>query len=229
MPAAGLAALAVTVEPAEYERLAACLEALPAGEANALVAGLGLHPWYVSEAGLAQFLQWAPQARLLGEVGLDAAPAHLATFALQRRAFACVAHEAARENHVLSIHAVRAASEVLELLQEARAFDTSTCIFHWFSGSSAELTRCREAGAWFSVSHRMLASKRGRAYAQALPKERLLLETDLPAAPGEALTPAQLVEDLAVTLAQLAEVRKVSSEELKAQLAANAAALRALV
>jgi TatD DNase family protein len=167
--------------------------------------------------------------RLLGEVGLDAAPAHKATFALQRRAFACVVHEAAREHHVLSIHAVRAAGEVLELLQEVRAFDTSTCIFHWFSGSSAELTRCREAGAWFSVSHRMLASKRGRAYAQALPKERLLLETDLPAVPGEALMPAQVVEDLAVTLTQLAEVRKMSAEELKAQLAANAAALRALV
>jgi TatD DNase family protein len=75
----------------------------------------------------------------------------------------------------------------------------------------------------------MLASKRGRAYAQALPKERLLLETDLPAVPGEALMPAQVVEDLAVTLTQLAEVRKMSAEELKAQLAANAAALRALV
>lgn len=39
-------------------------------------------------------------------------------------------------------------------------------------------------GCWFSVGERMLATKRGRAYVQSIPSDRLLLETDAPPVGG---------------------------------------------
>ena len=81
---------------------------------------------------------------------------------------------------MISIHAVRSATAVLDVLERRHATRSSACILHWFSGSSQELARARELGCHFSVNPNMLATKRGRAYVRQIPPNRLLLETDLP-------------------------------------------------
>lgn len=155
--------------------------------------GLGLHPWRVSadaatvHAQVDDVLQLLPDVWLIGEVGLDFSPKHACTRDNQLAAFRAIARAAAgraatngvgARSRILSIHAVQAAGEALEILQEAGCFDTCVCIFHWFSGTSDQLVAARRAGCYFSFGPRALATKRGRAYAAQLPANRVLRESD---------------------------------------------------
>ena len=135
--------------------------------------------------------------RFIGEIGLDFAPSRLeqASADLQervlRRILKAVCTEAGRKTDkgaeagapfVLSIHAVRASTAVLDLLEELRVTKHNVApIIHWFSGTSDELTRLIRLGGYVSINPRMLESKRGRAYVKQVPSDQLLLETDLPA------------------------------------------------
>ena len=69
---------------------------------------------------------------------------------------------------------------IMDMLEEYELLEDNTIIFHWFSGSSAQLKRARDLGCFFSVNAFMLQTKRGREYAKAIPLDRLLIETDLP-------------------------------------------------
>ena len=161
--------------------------------------GLGLHPWRVSadaaivHAQVDDALQLLPDAWLIGEVGLDFSPKHACTRDNQLAAFRAIARATARTPlsgsaqaacfaaggaRVLSVHAVQAAGDVLEILQEAGCLDACVCIFHWFSGTSDQLVAARRAGCYFSFGSRALATKRGRAYAAQLPAHRVLYESD---------------------------------------------------
>ena len=148
--------------------------------------GVGLHPWWVADGrcGAEQVelaCQLIQKTRFVGEVGLDFAPRREGTFETQLDAFERIVNACCAQNgKVISIHAVRSATAVLDVLERHRTTRSNACILHWFSGSSQELARARELGCHFSVNPNMLATKRGRAYAQQIPPERLLLETDLP-------------------------------------------------
>ena len=185
--AAGLGLFSCTVEPQAYAADRRAFAAFPC-----VRVGLGLHPWQVraGAAGAAQveaFCAQAAGARFIGEVGLDFGRAHAGTREAQTAAFAAAMEAASDGFHVVSIHAVGAASFVLDVLERTGALDANACIFHWFSGTSDELARARRAGCYFSVGARMLATRRGREYARQLPPERLLVETDLPSTAGERL------------------------------------------
>lgn len=86
----------------------------------------------------------------------------------------------AKGGRVFSFHAVRGADVVIDMLEEYELLEDNTIIFHWFSGSSAQLKRACDLGCFFSVNAFMLSTKRGREYAKAIPLDRLLIETDLP-------------------------------------------------
>ena len=177
----------VTETPDEYVRFRDA--GLPAN----VSLGLGLHPWRVSadvaiaHAQVDGVLRLLSDAWLIGEVGLDFSSKHANTRDNQLAAFRAIAQAAVRcgaahgarvRPRVLSIHAVQAAGEALEILQEAGCFDACTCIFHWFSGTSDQLVAARRAGCYFSFGPRALATKRGRAYAAQLPANRVLHESD---------------------------------------------------
>lgn len=151
---------------------------------------LGLHPWQVaSDAEQARtqlegLERHMPQARFVGEVGLDfsarwnsSRDAQLQAF---RRICSCACTPAHIGPRVLSIHAVHAAAYALDILEESGAARACTCIFHWFSGTSENLAHARRLGCLFSVNERMAHSRRGREYIRQLPTTRLLLETDAP-------------------------------------------------
>ena len=176
-----VAAFSNTVTPESYLAASKALASFP----NVRV-GVGLHPWWVADGrcGAEQVeltCRLIQETRFVGEVGLDFAPRREGTFETQLDAFERIIDACcAQGGKVISIHAVRSATAVLDVLERHHATRSNACILHWFSGSSQELARARELGCHFSVNPNMLATKRGRAYVRQIPPGRLLLETDLP-------------------------------------------------
>ncbi|MEE8717436.1 MAG: TatD family hydrolase [Coriobacteriales bacterium] len=216
-------------------------------ESGGVVVGLGLHPWQVEshtlDDRLARFDELAAgtAVRLFGEVGLDFGARHEREREAQLAAFEHVCRVASASappgtddgedgtaaphtprRPVLSVHAVRAAGAALDVLQSTGCLRRCTCVFHRFSGTSDELRRAIRAGCWFSVGSSMARTRRGLAYARQIPVERLLLETDLPSAPGQRCDLATLEADLALTLSALASARGVEDAALAATVEANA-------
>ena len=222
LAAAGVGAFSNTVTPAEFAEQQAVL----ADAVNVRV-GAGLHPWWVGEYDVAadwdRLYSLVARNRFIGEVGLDLSPRRADTREAQLDALACVAHACARTGRkVLSVHAVRAVDQVLDVLEHASVFGGLTgnaCILHWFSGTSDQLTRARRVGCYFSVNPRMLDSKRGRAYVQAIPADRLLLETDEPASEGAPWSAARVRGSLEETLTQLAALRGDDPAQLRERIA----------
>ncbi|HIS40184.1 MAG TPA: TatD family hydrolase [Candidatus Aphodovivens avistercoris] len=224
LAASGTGALCATVEPDEFLRLQRILPDL-----EEVRLGVGLHPWWIAdgrcgEADVAACERLAAQARFIAEVGLDFGRRHGTARDAQLDAFGRICAVAGRAGgKVLSIHAVNAAAEALDVLERAGCVGAASgdgrgavapapcaCILHWYSGPSDQLQRAIARGCFFSVGERMLATRRGRAYARAIPANRLVLETDLPEAPCNAYDAALIRASLARALAALEEVRDES-------------------
>lgn len=222
LAAQGVGAFSNTVTPAEFAEQRVMLT-----DAADVRVGMGLHPWWAGEFDAAanwdRLYGLVARNRFIGEVGLDLSPRRADTREAQLDALVCIAHACARTgNKVLSVHAVRAVDQVLDVFEHASVFGGLTgnaCIIHWFSGTSDQLTRARWVGCYFSVNPRMLESKRGRAYAQAIPADRLLLETDEPASAGAPWSAARVRKLLEETLAQLAALRDDDPAELRERIA----------
>lgn len=225
---AGGGALCCTVEPDEYERLA---RILPQGDVVRL--GVGLHPWWLAngrcgEPDVQRFEQLAEQAGFIGEVGLDFGPRNVASSDAQLAAFERICSVAARAGgKVLSIHSVKAAKEVLDVLERTgcvsaeRGRASCACILHWYSGPSDQLTRAIKLGCFFSVGERALATRRGREYARAIPADRLLLETDLPEQACNVYDFARIEASLSRALSMMSDARGQGVDALCAQLRKN--------
>lgn len=197
--------------------------------------GVGLHPWWVRKdrADLVEQARAliAEKPRLVGEIGLDFGRAHESTRDAQVAALRSLA-EVILPGSVLSIHGVRSVNTVLDILEEHQLTRSCTCIMHWFSASSPELTRAVRTGCLFSIGTFMLATKRGREYARQLPAERLLLETDYPPQ-HTASDPKTLADDMSAALLkalnQLAEIRGITPAVLGEQIAGRSTKLIASV
>lgn len=224
--AVGLAMLAVSVTPAGYRRVRKTC-----GDSPNVRPAVGLHPWWVAdgrvtEADLAELEKLVSDARYVGEVGLDFSPKHVppGSEATQVAAFerVCQASADAGGSKVLSIHSVRAAGIVLDVLARTGAMRSCRCVFHWFSGSSEEIWRALRAGCWFSVNEMMLSTGRGREYAKLIPRDRLLLETDQPAGENIPWGVDRVTGSLVSTLGRL---EQVLSRDVAADVQTNAEAL----
>lgn len=199
-----------------------------------VIKGVGLHPWWLADgrcgpAEVNLLCEVADQERYIGEVGLDFSARFAGSEPLQIQAFdqlckALVQHPLA--GRVISIHAVRSAGTVLDVLESHRLLiqnpDSPVIIFHWFSGTSDELVRARNAGCYFSVNERMLASKRGREYARQIPLDRLLLETDAPAEPNTETSAQLLIRSLTRTSERIASLKKCDIKRIESAVLANA-------
>lgn len=219
-------ALSGTCDPRDFERVRSKL----APYAPRVRVGLGLHPWWVAdgtcgEGEVALFERLAPVAPLISEVGLDFQPRRADTRDAQIEAFERVCAAAARPSaefsrRIMSIHSSAAATCVLDVLERTGCLDACICIFHWFSGSQEELTRAIESGCLFSVNERMLKTKRGRAYARAIPEGRLLIETDFPGKPGTTALAVDVAPRLERTMSLLAAARGDDERSLASAIAA---------
>lgn len=196
-------AFSTTVSPADYRFAQQALASFPK-----IKVGVGAHPWWVAQGKIsdedkALLPDLVASARYVGEVGLDFGKNGLvksvfatdeqtkqAQIEVLRTIFAAAKKSPApsviegagetKDGRVFSFHAVRGADVIMDMLEEYELLEDNTIIFHWFSGSSAQLKRARDLGCFFSVNAFMLQTKRGREYAKAIPLDRLLIETDLP-------------------------------------------------
>lgn len=196
-------AFSTTVSPADYRFAQQALASFPK-----IKVGVGAHPWWVAQGKIsdedkALLPDLVASARYVGEVGLDFGKNGLvksvfatdeqtkqAQIEVLRTIFAAAKKSPApsviegvgeaKGGRVFSFHAVRGADVIMDMLEEYELLEDNTIIFHWFSGSSAQLKHARDLGCFFSVNAFMLQTKRGREYAKAIPLDRLLIETDLP-------------------------------------------------
>lgn len=198
-----------------------------------IIAGVGLHPWWIADGrcGTAEvdlLCELATQERYIGEVGLDFSPRFAGTEGLQTQTFERLCQTLSQHSiprRALSIHAVRSAETVLDILETNSLFnnspDSPAIIFHWFSGTSDELNRARNVGCYFSINERMLATKRGREYARQIPLDRLLLETDAPTEENEYTTAHSLVESLTSASESIAELKNRDARHIESAVLAN--------
>lgn len=183
--ALGLSFLSCTVTPEGYR------EAQSWKDRRNVALGLGAHPWWVAdgrvdEDSLHETVSLVPDAPFIGEIGIDLSPKHVDLSSKDRQieAFqAIVKASAASGSKVLSIHSVKSAGLVLDILEEAGctpAAAGATPILHWFSGSTPELWRGIRLGCYFSVGEPFLHTRHAKEYLKLIPREKLLLETDYP-------------------------------------------------
>lgn len=223
----GIYTLAVTTTPRAWRKN----QELTA-KSRFVRAALGLHPQLVDRHGeeIEEFERLLPEARYVGEVGLDASPAHYRSFERQKAVFRRVLEGCARlGDRVLSVHSVRAATPVLDMIETHLPPDRARVVMHWFSGSKAEARRAVALGCWFSVNGQMLESERLAGIVKLeLPADRILTETDGPftqgahgtISPGEVDTAIERLARLSGT--SLDGMRNIVLSNLKRLLATNA-------
>lgn len=129
--------LSVTTTPSAWLQTQALSAAHPR-----IKTALGLHPQLAAErlGELSLFDRLLPQARYVGEVGLDGSTECKPFWAEQVRVFDHVlASCALAGGRVLTIHSRNAATQVLDALQWHGGYGVA--ILHWFSGTKKELLR----------------------------------------------------------------------------------------
>lgn len=212
-----VATLAVTTTPKAWLRN----RELAARSDHVRVA-LGLHPQLVGqrESELPLLEHYLPDARYVGEIGLDAGPRFYRSFPAQERIFVRILRACADQGgKVLTVHSVRAVGKVLGHVERELPPDRSRVVLHWFTGTPAEARRAVTLGCYFSVNREMLRSPKHRQLVSGLPIERLLTETDGPFVEleGRPIRP----RDVSQTVAELASLRGVPTEAMEGVILAN--------
>ncbi len=183
----------------------------------------GLHPELVHSHAheLDQLWPFLEQTRYVGEIGLDYATTDPQNRARQRGVFAAIVGRCAvLGDKVLTVHSRRAAADVLATVGPGFR---GNVILHWFSGTVRQLEQAAALGFFFSVNPAMVLSKNGRMLAAAMPRDRVLGETDGPFVTmehGPATPP-----DTRVVIAALAKLWKLPPVDARNVVSANARAL----
>jgi TatD DNase family protein len=166
--------VAVTELPSSFQRLA-----LRLGKKTGVRVALGFHPMKVGAATpleLALFTRSLDRVDYIGEVGLDGSREGRATLRAQVKLFEQLLSQPRIRAKVLTVHSRGAEQETIQRLAQARV----TAILHWYSGALKHVDTAVDAGLWFSVNSAMLRSERGQRVVNALPRERVVTETDGP-------------------------------------------------
>lgn len=148
----------------------------------------GLHPWWVAAAddealdrALGALKTRLPEAKGVGELGLDLLPRHAASLGRQTRAFRAQLGLAKEAGLPLVLHVVRAHPEALAELEAQGPFPKGGLV-HSFSAGPAEAARYLALGLTLSVGGSVTRDNSGRlkkTVASVAP-DRLVVETDAP-------------------------------------------------
>ncbi len=171
---AGIVVVAVTETPDQY----VAVERSFAARRTIRVA-LGLHPLRVEQVGapgIRSFLARLPSVDYVGEVGLDFSKQGRATKLAQLRALEQILAAPEARAKVWSVHSRRAEEDTIRLLEAARVPAT----LHWYSGPTRLIDRACAAGLYFSVNLGMLLTSSGREIIKAIPRERIVTESEAP-------------------------------------------------
>ncbi len=219
-------------------RAAVRLAQAHAGDPCELYAAVGIHPTnghQLDAETIAQLRELAQEPRVvaIGEIGLDYYwPSktnrrwQCATPAEQRRAFELQLELAAEFGLPVIVHDREAHAETVQILRDWVATDTGyTGTLHAYAGGRSYLEEMLALGFYLGMDGPVTfhQSTELHAVAQAVPLERLLLETDGPYLTphpyrGKRNEPAYLT----YITARIAELRGTTPEQIMAATTANA-------
>jgi TatD DNase family protein len=119
-------------------------------------------------------------------------------------------------NKVLTVHSRRASAQVIDAVGLSYP---GVVILHWFSGPLKDLERAAATGMYFSVNPAMGRSANGRKLVVAMPRDRVLTETDGPfvQVAGRPAVP----QDTAEVLTLLGELWECTPSEAETRVAEN--------
>jgi TatD DNase family protein len=183
---------------------------------------LGIHP-ELAAARASEITLWErylDDTRYVGEVGLDGRQGARATLPQQRVIFQRILEVCAeRAGKVLTVHSAGIAAEVVNMIVKHLPPDRGRVVLHWFVGGKAATALAVEHGCYFSINAAMLRSEAARKTIAAIPRDRILTETDGPftKCEGRAAKPS----DMPHTIAQLAEFFQTSQRHFGEQIQAN--------
>lgn len=145
--------------------------------------GLGMHPQLIGSGydDIELFSMLAKESRYIGEVGLDFSKEYLGTKEAQILSFERVVKSCETYgNKVISVHALKSAATVLQIIEEYRQCKENIYILHWFTGSLTQLEKALNLGCYFSINPKMTKTKSGQEIIKFIPDNRILIETDAP-------------------------------------------------
>ena len=140
---------------------------------------LGFHPQAASERfeELSLFDELIDQTSYIGEIGLDFSIDFCSSREIQLSSLRHILKSLQNKRKIISVHSRKAEKELLDLLIEYRI---SNVIFHWYSGPLNLIPQIIERGYYFSINEAMTQSVNGRKIISAIPRDRILTESDAP-------------------------------------------------
>jgi TatD DNase family protein len=176
-----------------------------------LHAAVGLHPELVPthKHELESMWPMLERTQFVGEIGLDYGTNDKALRAQQRKIFVEILERcASARDKIITVHSRRAAGDVIAAI--GNNFP-GRVVMHWFSGSLRELDGAIQNGLYFSLNPAMFESQKGRQLVAAIPRERVLTESDGPFVQiaGSTISP----ESASATLQRLSQLWAVPPEE----------------
>ncbi|MCR4431595.1 MAG: TatD family hydrolase [Tepidanaerobacteraceae bacterium] len=144
---------------------------------------LGLHPQLIAEREkeLDILFKYIEEAKFIGEIGIDQGPRYYKTIDAQIRIFNDIIDKCDwYGNKIISIHSLRSADIILEILRSNVRNKSNKFIMHWFTGDIKTLQDAIKLGCFFSINSQMINSDRGKKIVSILPKEKILVESDAP-------------------------------------------------
>lgn len=185
--------IAMTNVPKLYEREKA-LETIPY-----IRCALGFHPQLVKQYNSQKSIMWKnlPSAKYIGEVGLDYTTNEDRE---EQVVFFKELIERCREDRtkIISIHSRNAVSDVIRIIGDKYEFKP---ILHWFTGSARELADAISYGYYFSINLSMTRTKKS-VLLKRIPKDKILLETDLPFT-NNGLSHKQMLEETVIRISEI--------------------------
>lgn len=145
--------------------------------------GLGLHPQLIdgNSREIELFEELFPQARFIGEIGLDASPRYKRTLEHQVKIFERILKKCKESApKILSVHSIRSCKTVLDMIEQWLNKSECKTVLHWFSGSINDAIRASQLGCYFSVNHQMMNSNKFLEILPKIPAKQILTETDSP-------------------------------------------------
>lgn len=163
---------------------------------------LGVHPWD-AERGIT--LPHFEECDIVGETGLDYAKD--VDHEAQQQLFEAHLAAAERLQKPVVLHVVRSFEDVMRTLKCYRLVGV---VFHGFVGSTQQAARCVDRGYYLSFGERSLRSPKCREVIASLPADRLFCETD-----------DRIEPSIELIYAEVAAIRSVAIDKLKAQIFSN--------
>jgi TatD DNase family protein len=208
-------ALSVTTTPSAWPGTSSL-----AANSTTIETALGLHPQLAGNRyrEIDLFEKYLPDAKWVGEIGLDGAPEFRESWPKQMSIFQQILQLCSNAGgRLLSIHSRLAVRDVLDTLKQVPP--AGTPILHWFSGTLTELEQAISLGCWFSVGTPMLRTKKGQTLVHQMPRDRVLTETDGPftQTAGAATCPWNVIE----AENELRQLWGMAASDLSALLAEN--------